>query len=176
MFRPITTLTALFLCLPAAAFAAGGDISTPPRAPECKDGQVMDAATRTCVDAVDSRLDDGERLDAVRQYAYAGDLGAARAVLDAMNDQGADGVLTYRGFTARKGGDIGAAMGWYAAALVANPDNILARSYKGQGHVEAGEIVQARSELMEIRMRGGQGTWAEQSLRMAIETGRGNSY
>ena len=81
-------LTAALLCLPVAAFAAGSDTFTPPKAPECAAGQVMDQKTKTCVDAVDSRLDDGERLNAVREYAYAGKLDAAEQVLDAMIDQG----------------------------------------------------------------------------------------
>lgn len=57
-----------------------------------------------------------------------------------------------------------------------NPDNILARSYKGRGHVDHGEFDLARTELTEIRARGDRQTWAEAALRLAIERGRGVSY
>ncbi len=166
----------LALCLPTAVLAVGSDDDTPPAKPVCADGLVHDAQSGTCVAPKDSRLDDGERYDAVRQYAYAGQMRAAIGVLDAMEDQGADGVMTYRGFTARKMGDIDGAMTWYAAALEANPDNLLARSYMGQGFVEAGAYDLARAQLSEIRARGGRGSWPELSLRLALDSGRASAY
>ena len=57
-----------------------------------------------------------------------------------------------------------------------DPDNLLARSYMGQGHVASGEMVLAQAQLTEIRMRGGRNTWAEASLVQAITTGSGTSY
>lgn len=169
-------ITALALCLPVTAFAAGSDDDTPPAQPACASGLVKDAETGKCVAPKDSRLDDGERYDAVRQYAYAGQMSEAIDVLDAMADQNADGVMTYRGFTARKMGDMDAAMTWYAAALEANPDNLLARSYMGQGFVEAGAYDLAQAQLTEIRARGGRGGWPETALRLALETGRAAAY
>jgi hypothetical protein len=41
----------------------------------------------------------------------------------------------------------------------------------GQGLVEQGYLVEARAQLLEIRARGGAGTWAEHALQSAIETG-----
>ncbi|MDJ0823709.1 MAG: tetratricopeptide repeat protein [Paracoccaceae bacterium] len=170
-------LTSLALCLPVTAFAAGTDsTSTPPAQPACSDGMVRDAQTGKCMSANDARLDDGERYEAVREYAYADQIPQAQQVLDAMTNQSADGVLTYRGFTARKAGDMDAAMGWYQAALDVNPDNLPARSYMGQGLVESGEIELARAQLSEIRARGGRGTWAEVSLRLTLQSGRGYAY
>ena len=93
-----------------------------------------------------------------------------------MSDQADDRVLTYRGFIARKSGDFAAAEAFYAAALAQNPDNLLARSYRGQGLAEIGDLVAARAELTEIRKRDGRGTWPELALRLAIENGRGFSY
>lgn len=171
------TLTILALCFPLAAHAAGTeDTTSPPPAPACDEGKVRDAETGMCTAPKDARLDDGERYDAVREYAYAADYDAAIAVLDAMSDQNADGVLTYRGFTARKMGDDAAAMRWYEAALAANPNNLLARSYMGQGLVEAGQLEAARLQLTEIRKRGGRGTWAEVSLRLSLDSGKGYNY
>lgn len=165
---------------PAIAWAVGSDSDTPPTPTDttktCTDGKVWDTATSTCINPGDSSLNDADRLKAVRELAYAGRIHDAERVLDAMNDQMADGVLTYRGFTARMAGRPDEAYDWYAKALIANPDNLLARSYLGQAYVASGNLVLARVELSEIRQRGGRATWAEISLRLAIESGKGFSY
>ena len=67
-------------------------------------------------------------------------------------------------------------MTYYTAALDADPNNLLARSYMGQGHVASGQMVLAQAQLTEIRMRGGRDSWAEVSLQQAINTGVGSSY
>lgn len=167
---------ALALTLPVAAFAAGGDDSSAPTPPSCAEGLVYDTQTGACVAPQDSRLDDGERMNAVRSYAYAAEYDAARRVLAALEAPEADLALTYQGFVARKTGDMDAAARYYDAALIQNPDNHLARSYRAQGWLTAGKADLARAELSEIRARGGRGTWAEASLRLALETGSTFSY
>ena len=160
-----------FALLPVAAFAVGSDDSSAPTKPKCKMGQVYDPQTKKCLKADSSLIDDGERLQSLRAYAYAGELGAAQTVLDAMKDQHADAVLTYRGFLARKSGDAPAAHRWYTAALTQNPDNLLARSYMAQGMISEGDWVGAKRQYDEIIARGGKGSWAEISLAQAITTG-----
>ena len=171
-------LTAL-LTLPAAGYAAGMD-STPPTqtntTAQCQNGQVWSEQDKACVDAQESRLDDDTLYGAVREFAYAGMYDEARGALAAMSDPTDDRVLTYMGFVHRKQGDVDLGNAYYRQAIARNPDNYLARSYMGQGFVETGEIAAARAQLTEIRTRGGRGTWAEISLRMAIENGRGYSY
>lgn len=173
-------LAALGCILAAPVFAAGSSSDTPPTPTEttkvCEDGMVWDEKTEECVAVQDSRLNDETLYEAVREFAYLGRLDDATGALDAMEDQTDSRVLTYRGFVARKGGDMDAAMAFYAAALEADPRNHLARSYMGQGLAEAGRYDLARAELSTIRANGGRGTWAEISLRMAIDTGRGSSY
>ncbi|SDL81051.1 tetratricopeptide repeat protein [Aliiruegeria lutimaris] len=137
---------------------------------------IFDAATGKCVAPKDSRLDDDNRYDAVREFAYAGQYGDAIAALDAMSEQDSDRVLTYRGFLARKTGDVDAGMAYYRAALEKNPDNLLVRSYMGQALVEMGNLPAAREQLTEIRMRGGRTSWPEFALRSAIEQGGTFSY
>ncbi len=160
---------------PLAALAAGSDDSEPPTptatTTECTGGQVWDTKTETCVDAQDSRLDDDTRFGAARELAYDGQYDAALRVLTAMSEQGSTRVLTYMGFANRKAGRIEQGMAFYTAALRVDPGNALARSYLGQGLVEQGEIAMAAVQLEQIVMRGGAGTWAEVSLRQAIETG-----
>ncbi|MGR3434070.1 MAG: tetratricopeptide repeat protein [Shimia sp.] len=165
--------------LPVAAIAAGGGTSTPPTTTAttatCEEGYIYDEEAKACVVIQESRLDQDGLYDQVRELAYAGRLDDARAVLGMM-DAADDRVQTYLGFTARKSGDATAATRYYRAALRANPDNLLARSYMGQGLAEAGDMAGARAQLREIRARGGRETWAEKSLVWAIETGRGTSY
>ncbi len=113
--------------------------------------------------------------DAVRELAYFGRNGEAQELLSQM-DQSSDFVLTYWGFTHRKLGNRDKALAFYQTAIDRNPDNILARSYMGQGFVTEGDYVAAREQLQIIRARGGKGTWAEASLQTAIETGTGYDY
>lgn len=171
---------ALAAALPLSALAAGGGSSTPPSqtntTAQCKNGQVWDASTRTCVNPQSGSLDDDTLYGAAREFAYAGQYGPALAALDAMAEGETDRVLTYRGFAHRKMGKADMAMAYYTAALAQNPDNILARSYMGQGLAEAGDKAGARLQLSEIRARGGRGTWAEFSLRQAIDSGQGYAY
>lgn len=174
------TVFAGVLACPALVMAAGTDSTTPPpttpTSTTCADGQIWDETTKACVDARDSRLDDDRRLGAVRELAYAGRTESALAVLAAVSDPSLDGVQTYRGFLARQQGDMTGAMRAYQAAVASNPDNILVRSYMGQAFVMLNDPRAAQTQLVEIRMRGGSGTWAEASLEQAIATGRVSRY
>lgn len=167
--------------LPAAAFAAGSGSDTAPSpsdaAAACmKLGKVLASDGKTCVAPSSGALDDAALYQAARESAYSGRYGLTLDVLDAMPDQRDDRVLTYRGFVERKLGNLDAAKVFYEAALAANPDNILARSYMGQGLVAEGDFLAARAQLIEIRARGGAGSWAEASLADAIATGATYNY
>lgn len=161
--------------LPFAAFAAGSDDTEPPQPTEtttvCEKGFVWDEKTETCVEPVKESLNDDQRFRAVRELAYAGRPDEALVVLAAMTEGDSDRVLTYRGFALRKSGDIEGGIAAYEAALVQNPDNLLAHSYFGQLLVEMDEMDLARKHLSAIRDSGGDGTWAEASLEKAIATG-----
>lgn len=199
MLRTLILTTALTLALPVAGFAAGGETETKPKKTETtqncfqvrqwdpekkayvrfseKVNGVWDAKLGKCVRPdKTSHLDPDTLYRAVRELAYAGRYGEAVQVMDQMPDQMDDRVLTYRGFTARKLGNLELADMYYDQALAVNPDNILARSYMGQGKVAAGDTVAAVTQLREIQNRGGAGTWAEASLRRSIETGKTYSY
>ena len=176
-------VTAFCLSLmPAVVFAAGSGSPTVSKpattqtTQTCKGIQVWDAATKKCVNPQGSSLDDSVLGDAVRELAYAGRNQDAQGVLRAMADPESDLALTYWGFTHRKLGDLELATMFYDRAISKNPDNLLARSYMGQGMVTAGDIVGARVQLEEIRARGGAGSWPEVSLKQAIETGTTYDY
>lgn len=175
-----TTLLALAPVLaPVMAFAVGTGDANPPTptqtTEDCVEGLIFDLATQTCMTPDQSTNDDQAMMDAVRELSYAGRYADARAVLDGL-DADDSMVQTYYGFTARKMGDLDTGMAYYNAALRIDPDNILARSYMGQGMVAMGDLVGARAQLSEIRARDGRQTWPEIALRLAIERGVGPSY
>lgn len=157
------------------ALAAGGGDEKAPSKPKCKTGQIYDSNSKTCVKAQGSNLDVDQLYDNLRELAYAGRFADAMVVLAQM-PQDDDRTLTYLGFTNRKLGKMDEAIGYYTQALTVNPDNVLARSYMGQGFVDMGRVDDAKAQLAEIRARGGAGTWAEASLAKAIETGRTYSF
>lgn len=177
-------ILALIVGLPGISFAAGGNdggtTTKPPATTEttanCKGVKVWDAKTKTCVNPQGTSLDDGTLYRAVRELAYAGRYEDAQGVLRVMADQTDDRVLTYWGFTHRKMGNQALARTYYEQAIYRNPDNILARSYMGQGFVEDGNTDAAIAQWYEIKARNGEGTWAEASLREAIRTGLTHNY
>jgi len=176
--RFVLAIALAVLAIPSA-FAAGDDVTTPP-APtptqRCPDGQIHDQKAGKCVPVKSSSLDDKDRYQAVRELAYAQRYATAALVLDAMTDQLDDRVLTYRGFLMRKTGRLDQAVRYYRSAIERNPNNLLVRSYMGQGFVESGDLAAARRQHEEILARGGKGTWAEVSLRDALASGRTYQY
>lgn len=171
---------ALALMLPLAANAAGSDDYEPPKPTQtikkCKSGQVWDKKSKKCVLPGNASLDDDTRYQAVRELAYDGQYENSLKVLATMTDQKESRVLTYYGFNNRKAGKVEEGMKYYQQAVTADPNNLLVRSYMGQGYVEQGDKKSAWKQLREIEARGGKGTWAEASLRKAIETGKGYSH
>jgi tetratricopeptide (TPR) repeat protein len=165
-------LIALCLVFPVAALAVDTDKppEPTPTTTVCTGGKVWDHEEGACVDVREGRLDDETLYQAAREFAHAGQFPHAIATLEAMEDRRSDRVLTYMGFTLRKSGDPSRGMGYYNAALARNPDNLLARSYMGQGMVELGYLDGARVQLAQIRARGGAGTWPELALEVAIRT------
>ena len=161
-----------------AVSAAGGD-SSPPKptntTKKCLFGRVYDEAAGRCVKPNKTNFSEEQLYQAVRELAYDGQFENAQNVLRVM-DQDDDRVLTYWGFTYRKMGEAELANTYYQRAIETNPDNILARSYMGQGYVTEGKTELAIAQWREIKSRGGEGTWAEASLREAIHTGLTYSY
>lgn len=173
-------LAAALVFLPGAAFAAGGDETEPPpptpTSTECAEGQIWDTATRTCIKAEQSSLNDDQRFGAVRELAYAGRPEEALQILGTMTEGETPRVLTYQGFLLRQTGRVEEGIAAYERAIALDAGNILARSYYGQLLVQMNEMEMAQLQLAAIRMHGGGGTWAEQSLASAIETGVTYTY
>ncbi|QQA43254.1 tetratricopeptide repeat protein [Pelagovum pacificum] len=172
-------ILAAMLLAPVSAFAVGSDDDAPPEptesVTECEEGLVYDEATETCVTPEETTNDDSARMEDIRSLAYEGRYADALGLLETM-DPGDPMVLTYYGFVSRKMGDVPAGMDYYAAALEADPDLLLARAYRGMAFIEAEDTVSAWTELQEIQARGGRGSWPEQALIRAIETGETIGY
>jgi tetratricopeptide (TPR) repeat protein len=176
------SLAVLFvLGLNGAAFAVPSDTEDLPPKPtqtstECPDGKAWDKESNRCIDIKSDLFDDDDRFLAARELAYAGRLAASAQALDAIREQDSSRVLTYRGFLARKVGDWPQAEKYYLAALAADPDSLMTRSYMGMGLFERGDKVGAIDQLREIRSRGGRGGWPERALLMAMRAGGKTSY
>lgn len=156
------------LTFAASAFAAGGDSDA--TATQCGEGKVYDEATKSCVDQK-SELNDTQIYQLARQFAYAGKYDDALSLLKRAKNQNDPRILTYYGFTNRKLGNVDVAMNYYNRAISADANNLLARSYMGQGLVQQGDLEGARAQLVEIRDRGGKGTYAYDALYQALKSG-----
>ncbi|OJF96837.1 tetratricopeptide repeat protein [Pararhizobium antarcticum] len=173
MINRKTALIALFsavstFALTPAARAAGEDTTTPPAttktSTECTDGKIWDAEKKECVEPQKSGMTDDLLFEAARELAYAGQHDNALKVLDAARDQNSARILNYRGYSNRKAGRVELGMTYYKRALQADENYILARSYMGQALFEQGEIQEAKVQLIEIRDRGGENSWAYRAL------------
>lgn len=178
-----STLIIMLTMLPQIAAAVGfnaddEDVAIPrptETTTECDEGTIWDDETEACVTAAETSNTLPSMKRNVRELAYAERYMDALALLDLMDPQNG-WVLTYRGFVARKTGDLFSAKAAYRAAIRQNPNDLLARSYMAQGLVEEGKIGPAMAQLVAIQRRGGSGTWAEAALIQALKTGSGPNY
>jgi tetratricopeptide (TPR) repeat protein len=170
---PMTAAVSLSLAAFCPAYAAGSNTGTQPDKTQttqtCTKGKVWDQKKQKCVDPQKSGFNDKQLFDAAREFAYAGQYQNALKVLKIAKNQNDPGILTYYGFVNRKQGNMDVAMGYYKRALAIDPNFLLARSYMGQGLIRMGDIDGARSQLVEIRDRGGKDTYAYNALYDALK-------
>ncbi|MEW9614504.1 hypothetical protein AB3G45_11820 [Shinella sp. S4-D37] len=187
-FCAAVSLTAL-----SAARAADSDTTTPPVATEttttCTDGKIWNEEKKECVAPEDlkpaegtpaedeatqeeekktEREIDDKLYQAAREFAYAGQHENALRALRAAYDQEDPRILNYMGYNTRKLGNMALGMAYYERALQKDENYILARSYMGQALIEQGDIEGARVQLVEIRDRGGEKTWAYRALLQSL--------
>ncbi|TCU25354.1 hypothetical protein EV130_1056 [Rhizobium azibense] len=156
------------------AFAVGdeSDETSPPPKTEtttkCTDGKVWDKKRKECVAPKKSSFNDDDLYEAAREFAYAGQYENAIVVLDLASNKNDPRILNYLGYANRKAGRMELGMSYYRKALQADENYILARSYMGQALAEEGDIQGARVQLVEIRDRGGENTWAYKALLQSL--------
>jgi tetratricopeptide (TPR) repeat protein len=184
---------AVSLAALSAARAADSDTTTPPVATEttttCTDGKIWSEEKKECVAPEDMKpaattpADDKAKTEeqkksereiddrlyaAAREFAYAGQHENALRALRAAYDQEDPRILNYMGYNTRKLGNMELGMSYYKRALQKDENYILARSYMGQALIEQGDIEGARVQLVEIRDRGGEDTWAYRALLQSL--------
>lgn len=157
------------------AFAAGSEddeTAPPPKSKtttECTDGKVWDKDKKECVKPQQSGFNDDRLFRAAREFAYAGQYDNAITVLKLARNQDDPRILNYLGYSNRKAGRMELGMSYYRKALQHDENYILARSYMGQALLEQGDVQGARVQLVEIRDRGGENTWAYRSLMQSLK-------
>lgn len=166
------------LLMSAPAYAAGSDSGTPPEPTEtsktCKDGKVWDKEKKECVAPQKSGFNDTQLYEAARELAYAGQYDNAIRILQLARDQNDPRILNYLGFANRKAGRVELGMSYYRKALAIDGNYLLARSYMGQALILEGDLDGARVQLVEIRDRGGEDSYAYHSLYDALK--RSSTY
>jgi tetratricopeptide (TPR) repeat protein len=120
-----------------------------------------------CVGLARAAMPDNELFYAGYWLARSGRYAEALSYLT-LARQKDERVLTYIGFATRKLGDVEAAMPYYAAALRANPDYVVARAYLGEAHLARNAPDKARAELAEIETRCGRACAPYASLAAEI--------
>jgi len=173
MIRPIALAALLSFAIAQSGQAAGAFDDDEPPTPtattqECDAGEVWDAAAEACIAIQDSRLDHPNLMQAARELAYGGRPDDAIALLEGAAMPEDSMVLTYLGFAHRRAGRMDTGLDYYDAALVADPDNLLARSYMGMAFVQLAQPDLAQDQLDEILARGGDGTWPAEALSAAL--------
>ncbi len=157
------------------AFAAGSEddeTAPPPKSKtttECTDGKVWDKDKKECVKPTQSGFNDDQLFQAAREFAYTGQYDNAITVLKLARNQDDPRILNYLGYSNRKAGRMELGMSYYRKALQRDENYILARSYMGQALLEQGDVQGARVQLVEIRDRGGENTWAYRSLMQSLK-------
>jgi len=172
--RGLALASSLVVAISSAAFAIGdeSDETKPPPKTEtttkCADGKVWDAKRKECVVPKKNSFNDDDLYRAAREFAYAGQYHNALTVLQLAKNHNDPRILNSLGYANRKAGRMELGMSYYRKALKADENYILARSYMGQALVEQGDMQGARVQLVEIRDRGGEQTWAYRSLLQAL--------
>ncbi|NVP58100.1 tetratricopeptide repeat protein [Mycoplana rhizolycopersici] len=167
----------------SAADSGSGSPPTPTQTTTtCTNGKIWSATRKMCLTPEQIKSEQKKKgsqkkselkpddilYEAAREFAYAGRYQHALETLKAAENQRDPRILNYYGFTYRKLGDMDTAMSYYHQALQADENYILARSYMGQALIQQGDIEGARVQLVEIRDRGGEGTWAYRALLQSL--------
>ncbi|MBB3540969.1 MULTISPECIES: hypothetical protein [unclassified Rhizobium] len=172
--RSLALAASFIIAASSSAFGIGdeSDETKPPPKTEtttkCADGKVWDGKRKECVVPKKNSFNDDDLYKAAREFAYAGQYDNALTVLRLANNQNDPRILNYLGYANRKAGRMELGVSYYRKALQADENYILARSYMGQALVEQGDVQGARVQLVEIRDRGGEQTWAYRSLLQAL--------
>ena len=122
---------------------------------DCRSGKVWDKKHKKCVEPKQGMLDDENLYEVGARLAKAGRYGEAISVLGYVANKADPRVLNYLGYSHRKSGRIQVGLGYYAEALLIDPDFTPAREYLGEAYLSLGDVASARNQLGEIERRCG---------------------
>ena len=112
------------------------------------------AAWTGCVGTASAAMADDELFYAGYWLAKNGQYEQALGYLNRAQKKD-ERVLTYIGYATRKLGRVDEALPFYAKALEANPNYVVARAYLGEAFLSKGQADKASGELNEIAQRCG---------------------
>ncbi len=176
IFVRAAALTVFGLVLVAGAIpgAIAGKDAGPINA-ACDQLDKSSLAWRGCAKTLAASMSDSELFYAGYWLAKTGQYAQALDTLTRISDK-TPRVLTYIGFATRKAGDVDGALPFYAKALAADPNFVVARAYLGEAYLTKREPAKAKAELAEIASRCGTTCAAYTELATeitAFETKRG---
>jgi tetratricopeptide (TPR) repeat protein len=170
-------VTALVAVPLVTAYAAGGDVPSPPPATDSgKESKAKKRSNRS------SSIDDSKFIEGYRA-AYAtiydrNDYAAAIEQLKALGHDDRADVANLIGYSYRKLGDYKVSQIWYERALQADPNHVRTWQYYGLWQLEQGNRDQAQYHLNKIGQICGTNCAEYRSLAAALEkpTGTGLVY
>jgi len=170
-------VTALVAVPLVTAYAAGGDVPSPPPATDSgKESKAKKRSNRS------SSIDDPKFIEGYRA-AYAtiydrNDYAAAIEQLKALGHDDRADVANLIGYSYRKLGDYKVSQIWYERALQADPNHVRTWQYYGLWQLEQGNRDQAQYHLNKIGQICGTECAEYRSLAAALEkpTGTGLVY
>jgi len=158
---------------PHMALADGGGGYKPPttKTKTCKKkGYVWSSWKRKCVKTKkSSEYTDDDIYLAGRALAYDEKYADAIDILQFAKNKNDPRILNFLGYSTRKAGNVHKGLRYYEAAITADPDYTLARSYMGEAFITLGKLEAARHQLKEIEARCGRFCREYRILDKAIE-------
>jgi tetratricopeptide (TPR) repeat protein len=122
--------------------------------PSCKRGHAWDKRKSKCVKVKkSSNFTDENIYEVARNLAYETRYDEALVILRLAKDQSDPRILNYLGYSTRKSGDVKKGLTYYQAAIKADPNYTLARSYMGEAYLQLGDRSAAYAQLAEIKLR-----------------------
>ena len=107
---------------------------------DCRSGKVWDKKHKKCVEPKQGMLDDENLYEVGARLAKAGRYGEAISVLGYVANKADPRVLNYLGYSHRKSGRIQVGLGYYAEALLIDPNFTPAREYLGEAYLSLGDV------------------------------------
>lgn len=153
MFEKISTVALMLLFSLAFAAPSYSAVEEDPKSVKCAKGQVWSERSNKCVKKTSENVPDKAITAQAWLWAYAGDYEYAIELFSEVAAKGDPSALNGMGYSHRKIGKTGEAIGYYEQALAIDPNYLLARNYLAKGYLAVGQMEPALRQLTEIGKR-----------------------